>query len=481
MITLEKNNFLYQKIADNFENQILTEILKSGDKLPSVRVICKQYGVSLSTALQAYYFLESKNLIQARPNSGYYVNYSSRRFSTSDKSTQPSLNIDDNLADKLISRVFQEIARHDETVMFSLGVPSTDLLPVAKLNKAMVAALRELPASGTRYEHIQGNIKLRKQIAHWAYTWNGKFTESDVITTAGCINAISFCLSSLAKPGDTIAVESPCYFGVLQLAKSLGLRIMEIPTHLQNGIEIDELKKAIESKKINICLLVSNFSNPLGSCIPTENKKEIVKLLEINNIPLIEDDLYGDMYFGKQRPQTCKTFDESGNVLLCSSVSKTLAPGYRVGWVIPGKYKDKVLNTKLYQTISTTTLTQEVIANFMENGRYEHHLLKMRHALFGNCLQLMRAVNEYFPENTRITKPSGGFMLWVELDEKINTAALFEQALKQKVSIAPGRVFTTQDLYNNCLRLNYSWIWNDKIEQAIKTLGAIIHKMLKQS
>jgi DNA-binding transcriptional MocR family regulator len=239
---------------------------------------------------------------------------------------------------------------------------------------------------------------------------------------------------------------------------------------------LDELKKAVEAGKIDICLLVSNFSNPLGSCIPTENKRAIVELLERHNIPLIEDDLYGDMYFGKQRPLTCKSFDEAGNVLLCSSVSKTLAPGYRVGWVIPGKYKEKVLNTKLYQTISTTTLTQEVIADFMEKGRYEHHLNKMRNALFGNLMQLIRAINLYFPENTKIHRPEGGFMLWVELDENTDTVILFEEALKHKISIAPGRLFTTQELYRNCLRMNYSWLWNERIENAIKILGSLVRK-----
>jgi DNA-binding transcriptional MocR family regulator len=231
MKILQKADFLYQKIADNFEGQILAEIMKTGDKLPSIRTICRQYGVSASTALQAYYYLESRKLIKARSNSGYYVNYQANRFRTEDKSTTPSEITDDRLADNLINRVFQEIARHDETVMFSLGVPSTDLLPVAKLNKAMISALRSLPSGGTGYEHIQGNVKLRRQIAHWAYTWNGKFTENDIVTTSGCINAISFCLSALTKPGDTLAVESPCYFGVLQLARSQGLKIKEIPTN----------------------------------------------------------------------------------------------------------------------------------------------------------------------------------------------------------------------------------------------------------
>jgi DNA-binding transcriptional MocR family regulator len=471
---MQKNDYLYLKIADNFENQIVNDILKLGEKLPSVRTICREYGVSMSTALQAYFILENKCLIESRPQSGYYVSYTTEKYPQVPKISSPADEFGDELADKLIAKVFKELASHDETVLFSLGVPSVELLPVAKLNKSMNRALIELPSGGTKYDHIQGNPRLRRQIAKLAYSWDGKFTEKDIITTGGCINAITYCLTSITKPGDTIAVESPCYFGILQLAKSFGLNVLEIPTDSKTGIEIDALKKALEQNKIAVCLLVSNFSNPLGSCIPDENKKYIVNLLETYGIPLIEDDLYGDIYFGKSRPKTCKTYDESGNVMLCSSISKTLAPGYRVGWVIPGKFKNKIIKTKLLQSISSPTLTQEAIADFLEHGRYEHHLRNMRNTLYLNSMQFLSSIGNYFPEGTKVTRPQGGFFLWLELDPKYNTSELFEKALKHKISIAPGRMFSLQNLYTNCMRLNYGWLWNPKIDNAIRTLGNLL-------
>jgi len=269
-------------------------------------------------------------------------------------------------------------------------------------------------------------------------------------------------------------VESPVYFGILQLAQSLGLNVIELPTHPQTGIEPEALKKALMAKKINACLLVSNFNNPLGSLMPDEHKKEVVKLIQHHGIPLIEDDLYGEVYFGNERPRSCRSFDDSGSVLWCCSVSKTLAPGYRVGWVAPGKFKDKVLRLKLYHSIAGTTITQEVIAGFLETGRYAHHLRGLRHTLQANALRYSRAIAEYFPENTRVSRPQGGFMLWVELDERMDTALLYERAMRQKISIAPGAMFSLQDQYRNCLRLSYGMPWNETIENALRQLGRLI-------
>jgi DNA-binding transcriptional MocR family regulator len=473
---MPKNDYLYIKIAENFESQIVNEVLKFGEKLPSVRTICREYGVSMSTAIQAYFSLETKSLIESRPQSGYYVCYTNKNYPQIPQTSSPADDFGDELADKLIAKVFKELVSHNETIMFSLGVPAIELLPIAGLNKSMNRALIDLPSGGVGYDYIQGNASLRRQIARLAYAWDGKITEKDIITTSGCINAISFCLASITKPGDTIAVESPCYFGILQLAKSFGLKVLEMPTHAEKGIEVDALKKAIENNKIDLCLLISNFSNPLGSCIPDESKKYIVQLLEKHNIPLIEDDLYGDIYFGKSRPKTCKTYDESGNVMLCGSVSKTLAPGYRVGWVIPGKYKNKILKTKLLQTITSPSVTQQAIADFLENGRYEHHLRNLRNILYLNSLQFLNAIGNWFPAGTKVSRPQGGYFLWIEFEEKYNTSELFEQALKHKISIAPGRMFSLQNLYNNCMRLNYGWIWNPRIENAVRTIGDLLKK-----
>ncbi|WP_374461920.1 PLP-dependent aminotransferase family protein [Chryseobacterium taeanense] len=460
---------LYQKIACALEEKIRNGTLKTGDKIPSLRMLHREYGVSMTTAVQAYLELEAKGLIISRPQSGYYVSYQPAYLSVPSVS-KPSGGTEPIGVETLISKVYSTLSNKDVT-RFSLGVPENELLPIAKLNKELVNATRNLQGSGTEYEEIQGNRKLRRDIARLTYTWNGNLNEDDIVTTAGAMNAISFGLMALTQKGDTIAVESPVYFGILQLAKSLGLKVVELPTHPVTGVEPDALKKVLS--KIKVCILVSNFNNPLGSCMPDEHKKEVVKILSEQGIPLIEDDLYGDVYFGNSRPKPCKVFDEEGLVLWSGSVSKTLAPGYRVGWLAPGKFKDKIVHQKLIHTVSSTTITQEAIANFLEKGRYEHHLRKLRSELHANSLQFARAVAEYFPEGSKISQPQGGFMLWVELDKRIDTKELYDLAIRQKISIAPGRMFSLQNQFNNCMRLSYGQRWSEQIDDKLKQLGRI--------
>ncbi|QNK63648.1 PLP-dependent aminotransferase family protein [Pedobacter sp. PAMC26386] len=467
---LVKKHYLYQRIASGLEQQIKNNVLAIGDKLPSLRDFCKLYGTSQTTAIKVYYELESRGLIETRPKSGYFISGSLKRIPALPKTSQPSPESGQIMIEELLEKVYNNPAPIGITLAHA--VVSDELLPIAKLNKGLVQAMRELKGSGTAYGEIQGNEKLRKQIVRHAYTMPD-LSHEDVITTAGCINAISYAMMALAKSGDTIAVESPVYFGILQLARSLGLRVLELPTHPQTGIEIGALKKALEANQINLCLLVSNFSNPLGSLMPDEHKKEVVRLIQKHNIPLIEDDIYGDIYFGANRPNTCKTFDESGLVLWCSSISKTLAPGYRVGWISPGKFKSEILRIKLFHAIASTNITQEVIANFLETGRYEHHLRKLRNTLQANSLQYIRAINDYFPEGTKVSRPQGGMVLWVEFDQKIDTIELYDLAIKKGVSIAPGRLFSLQDQFSNCMRLNYGTPWNDALEKGLKDLAAI--------
>lgn len=469
-----KREILYQKIAATIALQIKSAIRKTGDKLPSLRTISHEYGVSLNTAIQAYYELEKDGLIISRPKSGYIVNYKPLRLSVP-ATTQPSIKYEGKGDEDLITEVYRNIEDMSVT-RFSLGIPEDALLPTAKLNKELIRAMRSLPGSGNRYENSQGNLRLRKNIARFAYSWNANLVEDDIITTTGVTNSTSLALSAITQKGDTIAVESPVYFGILQLATNLGLRVMELPTNPVTGIDPDALKKVLP--QIKVCLLVSNFSNPMGSCMPDEHKKEVVDMLSEYDIPLIEDDLYGDVFFGNSRPKPCKYFDNRGLVLWCGSVSKTLAPGYRVGWIAPGKFKEAVIRQKHIHSISTPSLNQEAVANFMENDRYENHLRKLRHELYTNSLHFMRSITGNFPEDTKIITPQGGFMMWIELNEKIDTVKLYYQAMQQKISIAPGRMFTLQDQYKNCMRLSYGQRWNPTVEERLITLGNIIKKSL---
>ena len=467
---MKSKELLYLQLANYVEHQIKSEVLIVGDKLPSLRTVALEKGVSITTVQQAYFELEARGLIESRPQSGYYVSYAHKYFKNITQTSRPIIAKTEDDIEDIIFAVSKNISK--AKIELSTGVPALELLPVAKMNKAIVNATRNIQGGGLNYDK-DGNQNLKKQIAKRSYMWGGTLKENDIVTTSGSIDAISFCMLTLTEKGDTIAVESPVYFGILHLAKNLGLNVLELPTNPITGIDVEALRKALQTKKIKLCLLVSNFSNPMGCCMPDENKKEVVKLMEKFNVPLIEDDLFGDLFFGKHRPSCCKTFDESGIVLLCSSFSKTLAPGYRVGWMVPGKFKEKVARTKYYHSLYTTSITHEAVGSFLENDRYENHLRKLRQTLHRNSLQFLRCISQYFPYDTKVTSPQGGLHLWVELNKNANTIELYNTAMANKISIAPGRMFTLQNQYNNCLKLNYGLLWDDNVEGALKQLGKL--------
>lgn len=470
-----KNVFLYQEIAGNMATKIKTGVFKPGERLPSVRVLSNEHGISINTAKRVYLELEAQSLVQPRPQSGYFVSSLTYLKLPLPETSQPLPVANGTEPDELINGVYSTMGRNDLT-LFSIGVPSGRLLPLAKLKKEIVLATRGLKEGGTEYEPLQGNVKLRRMIAARSLSWNGRLKESDVITTNGCMNALALCLTALTKPGDTIALESPGYPGILQLAVSLGLSVLEVATHPVSGIDIDALQKLLP--KVNVCLLVPNFNTPLGYCMPDKHKKKLVHLLAKHGIPLIEDDTYGDLHFDSERPKCCKSFDMDGNVLWCSSVSKTLAPGYRVGWVAPGKYKDLILKLKLAHALSATTIMHEAVGNFLMTGRYENHLRHLRKTLQGNYQRFALAIAEYFPNGTKISRPQGGLALWVEFPKEIDAVVLYNHALKKQIGIAPGRMFSLQNQFQNCMRLCIGLHWSDDLRIKLKQLGNLA-KMLQ--
>lgn len=472
------DDHLYIQVADGIEKMIGEEVLKIGDKLPSVRVLSDEYGISMGTAFQAYYHLEGKGLIEARPKSGYYVRFNFRRFPRLPEKSDPEPVANEVSIDDMISTVYRNMST-DDLLNFALAVPPIELLPAAKLNKAIVHAIRNSKDHGINYEHVQGNKELRKQLAKLAFNWGGKFSADDIVVTAGCLEALNICLRAVTKPGDTVAIESPTYFGIFQAIESMGLKVLEIPTDPVTGIDIDELEKAIKKFHVSACVFVPNFNNPLGSCIPDEKKKLLVELITKNKIPLIEDDIYSELYFGRHRPKTCKTFDKEGWVLLCGSLSKSLAPGYRIGWIIPGRFTEKVMRLKLVCTVTGVSITQHAVAHFLSIGRYEYHLKKLRKALHTQCLRYIQGIVQYFPADTKVSRPQGGFVLWIEVNKKINSYKLYQEAVKNHISIAPGQIFSSQGQFLNCLRISYAKPWGPDVERGLRTVGELIKRMMK--
>jgi DNA-binding transcriptional MocR family regulator len=467
---------LYLQVADGLEKMIGEEILKIGDKLPSVRMLSEEYGISMGTAFQAYYHLEGKGLVEARPKSGYYVRFNFRRMPGLPAIGAPAPVTSEVSVQEMIATVFKNISS-DDLVNFSVAAPPLSLLPAAKLNKSLMHAMRASRHHGIQYEQIQGNPELRRQLAKLAFNWGGKFTEEEVVVTAGCMEALVMCLKAVTKPGDTVAIENPTYFGIFQVIESLGLKVLEVAADPQTGVDPEQLAGLILKFPVRACVFVPNFSNPLGSCMPDEKKKALVELLTRHRIPLIEDDIYGELFFGRHRPKTCKTFDKEGWVLQCSSISKSLAPGYRIGWALPGRFTEQVVRTKMMHTVTGTTITQQAIAHFLGIGRYEYHLKKLRKALHTQCLRYVQGIMEYFPEQTKVSRPQGGFVLWVELDKKLNAYQLYQEALKHQIAVAPGQLFSAQGQFGNCLRISYARPWDEEVEQGLRVLGGLIRKM----
>jgi DNA-binding transcriptional MocR family regulator len=328
-----------------------------------------------------------------------------------------------------------------------------------------------------RYDLPQGNPELRRQIARRSIDWGGNVVPDEIVVTFGCTEALNLCLRAVTREGDTVAVESPVYFGFLQILESLNLRALEVPTHPREGISIPGLSSAIRKHSVAAVFLSANFQNPLGACMSEANKKTVVEMLAERNIPLLEDDVYGDLYFEGSRPRALKAYDRGENVLLCSSFSKTISPGFRIGWTLPGKHLDRVRRLKLSSTISTATLPQMAIAELLASGGYDHYLRRVRKAYAAQVQMMTQAVKRYFPPQTSVTRPSGGTVLWVEFPPGIDAIGLYRKALEKNISIVPGPLFSPKRQYANCIRLNCGNPWSEKTEEAMITIGQIAMRM----
>jgi DNA-binding transcriptional MocR family regulator len=471
--THQRKSRLYEEVAARIALMIEEGTFRTGERIPSVRGLMRQLGVSLSTVLAAYGVLEDQGVIEARPQSGYYVRSRVPTSPLSAPSDLPSVAVVPvPLSIGSICTMLMGDPRNRDFVPLGAAIPNPDLLPVDKLTRALRSAVGRHKRQSVFYDFLPGLKSLRVQIARRAMTAGCLLSPDDIVTTQGATEAVNLCLRAVCRPGDTVAVESPTFYGFLQIIESLGLHALEIPTHPEHGLSLDALAYAMEHNRIAACLVVSNFSNPLGCSIPEEGKKALVELLANQEIPLIEDDIYGDLCFDEDRPVAAKAFDKSGLVLLCSSFSKTIAPGYRVGWVAAGRFQRQVERFKVLTSVGTSTPAQLAVAEFLSNGGYDHHLRRMRKSYRTQTSAMARAVVRHFPAGTRVSRPSGGFVLWVELPQHLDSIKLYEDALNSGITIAPGPIFSAKRKFGNFVRLNAGF-WSERVEGALVTLGKL--------
>ena len=468
--------YRYRTVEKNVMAMIDAGALGLGEKLPSLRSLSAKLGVSVSTVNQAYLELERKGIIESRPRSGFFVRRESKRLPRTETAPTPMAQPRPVTRIGLIQTVLESVgAAH--RVALDVIAPGPQRLPLRELGRITAAMVRDEPERAMSYAPIPGDPQLIRQIAYRSMEHGIPVEPDDPLITAGCMEALYLSLRSVCRSGDTVLIQSPTYYCFLQLLETLGLRAIEIPSDPELGVAPGELAHALKTFDIAACVLAPNFNNPDSSLTPDEAKREIVAMLAARDIPLVEDDVYSDLHFGPRRPGTFKQFDKKGLVLLCSSFSKTIAPGYRVGWMLPGRFRQKALEIKATTNVSSSAPGQMAIAEFLRQGRMERHLKRLRTDLERQMDTMQLHLGRHFPAGTRVTHPVGGAVLWLELPKSVDSVELFFQARSAGIGIAPGVIFSTQDKFANYVRLSCGFPWTEELERGVRTVGQLAGTM----
>jgi DNA-binding transcriptional MocR family regulator len=475
---LQPPPFLYRRLVEEIETKIMNGTYKVGDRLPSIRKLHHKFTLSISTVYRAYTELEAMGLIEARPKSGYYVSSAIlNQLQPPAFRKKPSVPRKVTLTDMVPSIV---AAMNDPNMLpFGSSSIASDLLPYKAIARILKSFTTQEIKTQMGYTLTEGVFELRRQLALRMLGWMDGVSAEEIVITNGCSEALTMALKATVKPGDAIAVESPTHFGLLQLLNELGVLIVEVPTDPQRGLLVRELEKVLTRHPIKACVVIPNFHNPLGALMPDSAKKDMVELLNQHSIPLIEDAIYAGLHYGPHRPLPLKTFDRKDLVITCSSFSKTLVPGFRIGWILPGqRFLKKVRSLKASINVSTATLNQNVLARYLAENSYERHLRTLRQKLKNQTLNAARAVSTYFPSQTRLAMPQGGALLWVQLPDGIDSNTLYLKAHSRGISILPGTACSMGNQFNNCIRIGCGFPFTENMEKGIETLGRLTKKML---
>jgi DNA-binding transcriptional MocR family regulator len=468
---------LYHQLADQIHELIRAGTLRAGDRVPSVRRLSNQQRVSVSTVLQAYQRLEDIGVIEARPQSGYYVRRPAAAVREPESSRPPkrALNVDVNdLAEAVLAS-----AADPNVVAFGSACPAPELFHLERVRRVLSSLARRQRDALGRYGLPPGTERLRRAIARRALEWGCRIDHRHLVTTSGCMEAINLCLRAVTAPGDLVALESPTYYGFLQILQSLGLRALEIPTHPRTGISLEALELALAEHPVKAVLVMPSVSNPIGASMSDAAKKRLVELLAEKDVPLIEDHIYAELQFDSSSPaRPAKAFDRTGNVMLCSSFSKTLSPGLKVGWVEPGRWRERLRMLKFIASGGQNELVELTVAELLESGGYERSLRQLRRRFESQVDTARGVIAESFPRGTRVTRPAGAYILWVELPKSCDTVVLFEKLLERGITIAPGPMFSASQRYRNCMRLGLGQPWSERLERALREVGRLAQEQI---
>jgi DNA-binding transcriptional MocR family regulator len=462
---------LYESLALKLQRRIQSGALGAGERVPSVRAMSHQAGVSVGTVVQAYQQLEAQGVIEARPQSGYYVR--AARLPgiglTRPRGVPKPRSLSRNLLDQVIS-----VYTRDDLVPLHSATPAASLLPTQRIARVTRDILKRIPDRLSGYAHPPGLPDLRLQIARRLNLAGVEVDPDDVLITAGAMEAITLGLQVLTRPGDAVLVERPTYYGLLQAIEARGLKVVEIPNCCDNGPDLELALKALATQPIRAAVLIPSFSNPSGAVMPDDARRVLAMACARHGVPVIEDDVYGDLAFDGRRPVPMKAYEGShGGVILCGSVSKYMAPGLRIGWTVSARWREQLIRAKAFTSCSTSTLSQYVVAEMLVASNIERPLRRLRAELAANVGRFHEMVADHWPQGTRVSRPRGGVVLWVQLPDGHDAHLLFERALDAGIGVMPGSLFSASGAYRDCLRLSCAVAWDARTQRALLDLGRL--------
>ncbi len=479
---------IYRQLAAHYQGAMEQGALAAGTRMPSVRELMARHQVSLSTALQALRYLEASGCLEARPRVGYFVrNLEAMRLSdSSEPDLKVPLPLDENQfsgINERISLVVEKGRRARIKVDLGSATPAASLFDTGLINRTAAALLREEPHLLVENRAIQGSHpEFQAVMARRAVEMGLRFAPQDILATTGNSEAMTLALGAVAQPGDMVAVESPTYYGLLQAMEVQKLDVLEIPSSARTGISLEALELAIRTQpRLKAVVVVPHLQTPQAAVMPDAHKQRLVEMCREHDLTVIEDDSYGLFVESVQPARPAKAWDDTGNVIYCVSLNKTLGPGLRTGWMNAGRWHARVQMLKFAQTRSTPAWTQLVAARCMAAPSYDRSLTRMKIQLKAQRERMAQAIARYFPPGTRLTLPQGGLSLWLELPPGLSSSVLFELALLQGIRIAPGPLFSNTGRYERFLRLACGMPFTSEIEWACRELGLITQRMQQDS
>lgn len=467
---------IYQTVMQHIKTQLHSGVLQPYDYLPSIRHLSQTLNVSKNSVLRAYLALEQEGLILAHARKGFSV----KRHNDDDYPLPPT---PQRVISGATSLDIIGSAQRQADVIFGSANPETRFKGrldfFKQLNKLVRAEIKS-PAIYSHYQAPPGDIRLRQQIAKKTHSGHAELDAEEIIITNGAQEAISLALRSIAQPGDIIAVESPCFYGILQCIEALGLQVIEVPTYTPNGIDLVQLKEVLKNWQIKALLLNPHANNPLGFNMPDEQKAILLTLAQEHDLAIIEDDVFGELIHSSQRRRTLKSMDSDGRVILCSSLSKILDPDIRIGWIAPGRYFDQINYLKYVTTLATSGLMQHAAALWMESANFNRHVKQIQNHYRHRKLLFIDAIKENLPAEAHINIPESGFLCWITLPQHVNGDTLFTQLKSEGISLTPGSLFGTAEQFRHCIRLNFGSFDNtEKQQEALARLGEMIDEEVK--